>query len=133
MVKDPGTVWLGLEYFCNKEDEFWKLEDEDLINIAVDELMRIDLIQKEDVMDHTVIRIEKTYPAYFGSYNHFHIIREYVDRFPNLFLIGRNGMHKYNNADHSMLTAMAAVDNIIANDTGKNNIWEINTEQDYQE
>jgi protoporphyrinogen oxidase len=133
MVKDPGTVWLGLEYFCTQEDEFWKLEDKDLINIAIDELVKIDLVQKKDVLDSTVIRMTKTYPAYLGTYNRFQIIRQYVDRFPNLFLIGRNGMHKYNNADHSMLTAMAAVDNIIANNLNKNNIWEINTGQDYQE
>lgn len=133
MVKDPGTVWLGMEYFCNKEDAFWQLQDEEIIRFAIDELAKIEIINKEDVLDHTVIRMEKTYPAYFGAYAQFSSIREYVDRFPNLFLIGRNGMHKYNNADHSMLTAMTAVDNICNNISSKGAIWEINTEQDYQE
>lgn len=132
MVKDPGTVWLGLEYFCNKEDAFWKMEDNELAVFAINELVQIELIRKEDVLDYTVIRVEKTYPAYFGSYEQFPVVREYLDRFSNLFLIGRNGMHKYNNADHSMLTAMTAVDNIINNVSSKDNIWEINTEQDYQ-
>ncbi len=77
--------------------------------------------------------MEKTYPAYFGTYGQFHQIQEYVDKFKNLFLIGRNGMHKYNNADHSMLTAMTAVDNIISGIDDKKNIWDINTEQEYQE
>lgn len=132
MVKDPDTVWLGLEYFCNKEDAFWNMEDGKLAAFAIDELAQIDIIDKQDVLDHTVIRMEKTYPAYFGAYEHFPIVREWLDRFSNLFLIGRNGMHKYNNADHSMLTAMTAVDNIVNNVSGKDNIWEINTEQDYQ-
>jgi protoporphyrinogen oxidase len=133
MVKDPGTVWLGLEYFCNKEDNFWKMEDRDLIQFAIDELVKIEIIYKEDVLDHTVIRVEKTYPAYFGTYDQFPVVREYTDHFSNLFLIGRNGMHKYNNADHSMLTAMTAVDNIRSNTRSRENIWQINTEQDYQE
>jgi protoporphyrinogen oxidase len=131
MVKDTDTVWVGLEYFCNKEDTFWQLTDEEIIKVAIDELIKIELVNREDVLDHTVIRMEKTYPAYFGVYDRFSLIREYTDRFANLFLIGRNGMHKYNNADHSMLTAMTAVANIINNDNGKENIWDINTEQDY--
>jgi protoporphyrinogen oxidase len=133
MVKDPDTVWLGLEYFCNQNDLFWQMDDAKLANLAIDELVKIEIIDRNDVLDHTVIRVEKTYPAYFGTYNRFDLIREYADRFQNLFLIGRNGMHKYNNADHSMLSAMTAVDNIIANKSSKENIWNINTEQDYQE
>lgn len=132
MVKDADTVWLGLEYFCNKEDAFWNMKDDDLAKMAIDELVQIDIIEKEEVLDYTVIRMEKTYPAYFGAYNRFSVIREFTDSFSNLFLIGRNGMHKYNNADHSMLTAMTAVENIIGNVSSKDNIWEINTEQDYQ-
>jgi hypothetical protein len=77
--------------------------------------------------------MEKTYPAYFGAYDRFHEIREYVDGLENLFLIGRNGMHRYNNQDHSMLTAMVAVDNILAGEAGKANLWQINTEQEYHE
>lgn len=133
MVADPGTVWLGLEYFCNKDDAFWKLDDEQLAELAISELIKIELINKVDVLDYTVIKMEKTYPAYFGTYSNFHLVKDYVDQFKNLFLIGRNGMHKYNNADHSMLTAMTAVDNIISGIDDKKNIWDINTEQEYQE
>ena len=78
-------------------------------------------------------RVPKTYPAYFGTYDRFDEIIRYMDRFENLFLVGRNGMHKYNNQDHSMLTAMVAVDNILAGITDKSNLWEINTEQEYHE
>ncbi|HTD92254.1 MAG TPA: NAD(P)/FAD-dependent oxidoreductase [Chitinophagaceae bacterium] len=133
LVKDPETVWLGLEYFCSKGDAFWEMTDEQIASAATEELSQINLIDKKDILDHTVIRMEKTYPAYFGTYEQFHVIRDYVDRLENLFLVGRNGMHKYNNADHSMLTAMMAVNNIITHTTDKKNIWEINTDQDYQE
>jgi protoporphyrinogen oxidase len=133
MVKDPGTVWLGLEYFCGKGDELWNMSDESFKQFAIDELSRIGFIDKNDVLDSTVIRMEKTYPAYFGSYDRFEIIKNYTDNFSNLFLVGRNGMHKYNNSDHSMLTAMTAVDNIISGEQSKENIWQINTEQDYHE
>ena len=80
-----------------------------------------------------MIRMPKTYPAYFGTYDHFREIRKFTDAIPNLFLIGRNGMHKYNNQDHSMLTAMAAVENIISGRTDKDNLWKVNTEQEYHE
>ena len=133
MVKDAGTVWLGLEYFCKEGDELWSMSDADFARFAIDELHGIGFIDKNDVLDSTVIRMEKTYPAYFGTYDQFDVIRNYTDKFPNLFLVGRNGMHKYNNSDHSMLTALTAVDNIISGETSKENIWEINTEQDYHE
>ncbi len=133
MVADPNTVWLGLEYFCNESDKLWCTSDEGLMKLGREELHRIGIIDDADVLDGTVIRMEKTYPAYFGAYNRFDEIREYVDRFENLFLLGRNGMHRYNNQDHSMLTAMVAVDNILAGETGKANLWDINTEQEYHE
>jgi protoporphyrinogen oxidase len=133
MVKDPDTVWVGMEYFCNKTDEFWQLPDKDIQAIALAELEKMGLAQIEDVLDSTVLRMEKTYPAYFGTYSQFDQIRAFTDTFENLFLVGRNGMHKYNNSDHSMLTAMVAVDNICAGVTEKANIWSINTEQDYHE
>ena len=85
-----------------------------MIALAKEEVERIGIISREDVLDATVIRMPKTYPAYFGTYDRFQEIRDYVNRFENLFLVGRNGMHKYNNQDHSMLTAMTAVDNIAA-------------------
>jgi len=133
MIKDPNTTWIGMEYFCNKTDAFWAESDETIQKFAINELRQMDLAAPEDVLDSTVRRMEKTYPAYFGTYNEFDQIRAYTDTFENLFLIGRNGMHKYNNADHSMLTAMVAVDNIAAGITSKANIWSINTEQEYHE
>ncbi len=133
MVADRSKVWIGLEYFCNQTDNIWKLPDNEMIQLAKDELSKIGIIDPSAVLDATVLRVEKTYPAYFGTYDHFDEIRKYIDQFENLFLVGRNGMHKYNNQDHSMLTAMIAVDNIAAGRTDKSNIWDVNTEQDYHE
>jgi protoporphyrinogen oxidase len=133
LVADQANVWLGLEYFCNDTDEIWKLPDERIIALATEELAKINIIDATEVLDATVIRVEKTYPAYFGTYDRFSEIREYVDQYENLFLIGRNGMHRYNNQDHSMLTAMMAVDDIIAGKADKSGLWEVNTEMDYHE
>jgi len=133
MVRDPNTTWIGMEYFCNKADDFWTLGDETVQSMAVKELEKMDLARTEDVLDITVQRMEKTYPAYFGTYDQFDKIRAFTDQYDNLFLIGRNGMHKYNNADHSMLCAMVAVDNIASGITAKANLWAINTEQEYHE
>ncbi len=133
MVADPANVWLGLEYFCNESDELWNLSDERLVALASQELDKIGIIDATEVLDSTVLRMEKTYPAYLGTYARFNEVREYVDRYSNLFLIGRNGMHRYNNQDHSMLTAMMAVDNIIAGKTDKTGLWEVNVDLDYQE
>jgi protoporphyrinogen oxidase len=133
LVADPATVWLGLEYFCNESEEIWNLSDERMIALATAELSKIGIIDAGEVLDATVLRMEKTYPAYFGTYERFAEIREYVDRYDNLFLIGRNGMHRYNNQDHSMLTAMIAVDGIIAGRVDKAVLWDVNTETEYHE
>jgi protoporphyrinogen oxidase len=133
MVKDENTVWAGLEYFCTEGDELWSRGDNEFIKFAIDELAKIGIIDKEDVLDSVIIRMPKTYPAYFGSYDELDAVKNYVDKFENLFLIGRNGMHRYNNQDHSMLTAMTAVDNIAAGVKTKDNIWAVNTEQEYHE
>lgn len=133
MVKDADTVWIGMEYFCNTTDEFWQLTDAEIQRVGISELEKMGLAKVEDVLDSTVLRMEKTYPAYFGTYNQFEEIKNYTDKFKNLFLVGRNGMHKYNNSDHSMLTAMVSVDNICAGIITKENIWTINTEQEYHE
>lgn len=133
MVKDKSNIWIGLEYFCNEGDKLWSKTDSDFMQFAIDELCKIDIIEKEDVLDSTIIRMSKTYPAYWGTYSQFDKLRKYTNQFENLFLIGRNGMHKYNNADHSMLTAITAVENIINGKTSKENIWSINTEEDYHE
>ncbi len=134
MVADnENTVWLGLEYFCNTGDDLWQKPNDQFVQFAIAELESIGIISATDVIDSTCIKMEKTYPAYFGTYNQFDTVKEYLNSIENLYCIGRNGMHKYNNSDHSMLTAMAAVDNIIGDHIDKNNIWEINTEQDYHE
>ncbi|MCX6252921.1 MAG: NAD(P)/FAD-dependent oxidoreductase [Bacteroidia bacterium] len=133
MVTDIEKAWIGLEYFCNEGDELWEMSDSDFIQFAINELNSIDIIDKTEVIDSTIIRMVKTYPAYFGTYSKFDIIKEFADKIENLFLIGRNGMHKYNNQDHSMLTAMTAVENIINSRFSKDNIWAINTEEDYHE
>jgi protoporphyrinogen oxidase len=133
LVSDPDLVWVGLEYFCYETDDLWKKSDADMIALAKEEVERIGIISREDVVDATVIHVPKTYPAYFGTYDRFGEIRDYVNKFENLFLVGRNGMHKYNNQDHSMLTAMTAVDNIAAGITDKSNLWAVNTEMEYHE
>jgi protoporphyrinogen oxidase len=133
MVKDEDTVWIGAEYFCNEGDRLWSMSDADLSKLAAKELTRIGFVEKDDVLDSTVLRMPKAYPAYFGTYDRFDVIRNFTDGFGNLFLIGRNGMHKYNNADHSMLSAMVAVENIINGVTSKDNLWTLNTEQQYHE
>ena len=133
MVADPAKTWIGLEYFCYQTDALWKMTDEDLKKFAIAEVEKIGILRACDVTDAHVVRVPKTYPAYFGTYDKFHVIREYLDRYRNLYLVGRNGMHKYNNQDHSMLTAMTAVDNIIAGISDKDNVWSINTEMEYHE
>jgi protoporphyrinogen oxidase len=133
LVADSKTVWLGMEYFCNEGDTLWKSGDNAMKKLAYKELCDLGFIDKGKLIDSTVIRVKKTYPAYFGSYERFDEIRGFMDTIPNLFLIGRNGMHRYNNQDHSMLAAVTAVDNIIAGRTDKSNIWSVNTEQDYHE
>jgi len=133
LVNNKNNIWLGLEYFCNEGDELWSKTDKEFAEFAIDELEKIDMIEKEDVIDNIVIKMPKTYPAYFGSYDEFNIIRNFTDKFDNLFLIGRNGMHRYNNSDHSMMTAIVAVENIINNRKDKSNIWNVNTEEEYHE
>lgn len=133
LVADPDHVWIGLEYFCDEGDELWSMQDGDLTEFAIAELVSIGVIEAEEVIDSTVIRVPKTYPAYFGSYDNFDQVRGFADSFENLYLLGRNGMHRYNNQDHSMLTAMVAVDNIVAGSAAKDNIWSVNTEAEYHE
>ena len=133
LVKDPNTVWIGCEYFCYDTDPLWKLPDAEMAALAKQELEKIGILKQDDVLDATVIRMEKTYPAYFGTYDRFPEIRAFTDGLENMFLVGRNGMHKYNNQDHSMLTAMTAVDNILSGRTDKENIWAVNTEMEYHE
>jgi len=133
MVRDETKVWVGLEYFCTEGDRLWNMSDRELAELAIEEMARMGFIDRADVLDSTVIRMPKAYPAYTGAYKSLDRIRDYTDRFENLFLIGRNGMHRYNNADHSMLSAMAAVDNIIHGVKSKDNIWAVNADEEYHE
>jgi protoporphyrinogen oxidase len=133
LVSDPDKIWLGVEYFCYESDEMWQLSDQDMATLAKEELHKIGILDQSEVLDTYVFRMPKTYPAYFGAYKDFDQVRNYLDGFENLFLVGRNGMHKYNNQDHSMLTAMLAVENMANNITDKSNIWMVNTEQEYHE
>lgn len=133
MVADPSTTWVGLEYFANEGDDLWNRSDSELIGLGIDELGRMGLVQSSDVLDSTLIRMRKTYPAYFGSYENFDIVREFLDGFENLFLLGRNGQHRYNNMDHSMMTAIRAVDAMKSGSTDKTSVWDVNTDQDYHE
>ncbi len=133
LVKDPDSVWLGLEYFCQEGDDLWSQTDSAFLDFAARELEKIGLIDRADVLDGTVVRVPKAYPAYFGEYKNMGQVRQWLDTFPNLYPIGRNGMHRYNNQDHSMLAARAAVDCIMAGSTDKSSLWAINTEEDYHE
>ena len=135
MVADPlNTVWMGLEYFCSEGDEMWNSSDSDFINMAIDELVRMGIIEsKENVLDATRFKVKKAYPAYFGSYDHFDLVRKELDNISNLYCIGRNGQHRYNNMDHSMLTGLIAADYIKEGNTDKTALWEVNTEKEYHE
>jgi protoporphyrinogen oxidase len=133
LVSDPSKVWIGLEYFCYDTDDLWKMADDDLKKFAIAEVAKIGILEAADVSDAHVVRVPKTYPAYFGTYDRFEELKTFTNGIENLFLVGRNGMHKYNNQDHSMLTAMHAVDGIVAGKVDKQALWEINTEQEYHE
>ena len=133
LVSDPNKIWIGLEYFCYETDTLWKMPDDDMKKFAIAEVVKIGILEADAVSDAHVVRVPKTYPAYFGTYERFDELRSWTDQFENLFLIGRNGMHKYNNQDHSMLTAMTVVDGLCAGHVDKASLWGINTEQEYHE
>ncbi|MDR1006584.1 MAG: NAD(P)/FAD-dependent oxidoreductase [Bacteroidales bacterium] len=134
MVTDlENNVWIGLEYFCNEGDELWNMSDENFIKFAVDELASIGIINKENVKDAVRVKIKKAYPAYYGSYYKLPKVIEFLNTIENLYCIGRNGQHRYNNMDHSMLTALEAVNNITGKTSDKRAIWDVNTEKDYHE
>jgi len=133
LVANPQTIWLGLEYFCNEGDELWSMRDASFLEFASRELAKIGLIDLEDVLDGTVVRVPKAYPAYFGEYREIGRVRAFLDERPNVFPVGRNGMHRYNNQDHSMLAAKAAVDCIVEGHSDKSKIWSVNAEEEYHE
>jgi protoporphyrinogen oxidase len=133
LVADPNTIWLGLEYFCREGDDLWTMDNGRFIDFAARELEKIGLINRKDVIDGTLVRVPKAYPAYFGAYGEFGKVRAYLDQFSNLYPVGRNGMHRYNNQDHSMLAANAAVNSVVDAGGGKAEIWRINAEDAYHE
>lgn len=135
LVKDvDDTVWIGMEYFCNEGDDFWNLSDEEAANLAIKELTRMCVISgKQDVLDSHRELVQKAYPAYFDTYKDIDQLIEYLDSFGNLYCVGRNGQHHYNNQDHSMATAIEAVGNIKSGKTSKKNVWSVNTEKSYHE
>ena len=134
MVPDPDKACYGLEYFCFEHDGLWDAKDEELIALAKKELMKIGLAKDGDVLDGTVVRQKKAYPVYDDDYSrHVATVRDELEtRYPNLHLVGRNGMHKYNNQDHAMMTAMLCVENILA-DTKLYDLWQVNGDAEYHE
>lgn len=135
MVKDlENTVWIGLEYFCNEGDEMWSMTAEDFAALGISEMVKIGLISdSEKVIDSHVERVKKAYPAYFDTYENMDELRDYLNTIDNLYCVGRNGQHRYNNIDHSMCTSFETVKNILSGATDKSNIWNVNTEKEYHE
>lgn len=134
MVEKPDkTVWIGLEYFCNENDKYWNMSDEEFIKFATEELEKMNIIKKEDILDSHREKVKKAYPAYFDTYSDIDELIKYINEFDNLYCIGRNGQHRYNNMDHSMVTAFEATKNIKNNINDKENIWNVNTEKEYHE
>jgi len=133
MVDDfENHVFVGLEYFCSEGDEMWNMKEEDFIKFAIDELVKIKIIDKEDVLDACELKVKKAYPAYFDSYDHFDEVKDFLNNISNLYCIGRNGQHRYNNMDHSMLTAIETV-RVIKNNLDKSVIWNVNADKEYHE
>ena len=135
LVEDVDSkVWIGLEYFCNENDAFWNLSDDKCIRLATEELIKMGVInRKEDVLDAHREKVKKAYPAYFDTYSEIDQVISYLNQYENLYCVGRNGQHRYNNMDHSMATAFEAVDNILTQKSGKENVWNVNTEKEYHE
>ncbi len=134
LVKDiTKYVWIGLEYVCSETDDLWTKTDVEFKSFAIDEMISMNIIDKKDVVDSHVIKVKKAYPAYFDTYNELDKVIKYLNAFDNLYCIGRNGQHRYNNMDHSILTGFVAVDNILKNKKDKANLWQVNAEQEYHE
>ena len=134
LVNDyENTIWLGLEYFCTEGDEMWEMDEASFRKMAIEELEKIGMIDSADVLDSVHVKIKKAYPGYHGTYYQLDKVIEFLNGIDNLYCIGRNGQHRYNNMDHSMLTAMMAVDDINAGTNNKEEIWSVNTENDYHE
>ncbi len=134
LVKDAeNTVWIGLEYTCSEGDKYWNMTDEEFSSFAINELASMDIIDKDDVIDYHREKVKKAYPAYFDTYKDMDKLVKYLNGYENLYCIGRNGQHRYNNMDHSMVTAFEAVKNIKTGKKTKENVWNVNTEKEYHE
>ena len=134
LVKDAeNTVWIGLEYTCQEGDQYWNMSDKEFSEFAINELASMNIIDKEDVIDSHREKVKKAYPAYFDTYEHMDKLVEYLNTFSNLYCVGRNGQHRYNNMDHSMATSFEAAKNIKSGVTSKDNIWNVNTDKEYHE
>jgi len=134
MVRDPNTVWVGLEYFCLEGDGLWSMSDSALVELGVKEMQKIGLADPAEFIDGMALRMPKAYPGYYGdAYARFGEVRAYLDTIPNLYLVGRNGMHRYNNQDHSMLSAKLAAEAIVAGSADKGPIWAVNIDDEYHE
>ena len=135
MVADnENTVWIGLEYFVNENDEYWNMSEAEFSNFCIDEMIKIGIIESsKDVLDTHMEKVKKAYPAYFDSYSRFDEVKAYLDNFRNIICVGRNGQHRYNNMDHSMITAFNAVEFIETDGKNHDRIWNVNTEKEYHE
>lgn len=134
LVKDKGRIWIGLEYFCQEGDEMWEMSDSEMIETARRELQKCAVANPENVLDAVVIKTKKAYPAYFGTYGKFGEVRNFLDKIENLYCVGRNGQHRYNNMDHSMLSAMEAAKIInCGGSLSKDAVWNVNAEESYHE
>jgi protoporphyrinogen oxidase len=135
MIKDiEHTVWIGLEYFVNEGDEYWNMSEDEFAAFCIEEMVKIGLIESADeVMDYHMEKIKKAYPAYFDTYSEMDRLRDYLKKIGNLYCVGRNGQHRYNNIDHSMMTSFETVKNLISGREDKDNIWSVNTEEEYHE
>ena len=135
MIKDlENTIWIGLEYFVNEGDEFWNMTEEQFSAFGVQEMVKLGLIDSPDVvLDTHMEKVKKAYPAYFDTYDEMDKLVEYLKSIDNLYCVGRNGQHRYNNIDHSMVTSFETVKNILSGEKDKSNIWSVNTEQEYHE
>ena len=135
MIKDiENTVWVGLEYFCYEGDAWWKMTEDEFADFAIQDMINLGLIaDKSDVLDYHEEKVKKAYPAYFDTYERMDELVEYLSSIDNLYCVGRNGQHRYNNLDHSMCTSFETVNNIITGRKDKSNIWSVNTESGYHE
>ncbi|MDE7249550.1 MAG: hypothetical protein K2N82_06620, partial [Lachnospiraceae bacterium] len=135
MIKDlEHTIWIGLEYFVNEGDEFWNKTEEEFSRIGIEEMIKMGLIDSADVvLDTHMEKVKKAYPAYFDTYDEIDTLVDYLKTIDNLYCVGRNGQHRYNNIDHSMVTSFESVKNILSGQKDKSNIWNVNTEQEYHE